>query len=150
MKKAFTLIEILVVATIICLLALAGFVSYSQFMKQSRDAKRKADIEIIRSAIEMYRSTNNLYPTSPVSPPGLPFGTAGLVDTNTPPNTYMSKIPTDPQENGLYYYSSNGSTYTLGIHLESTTSVCTPALAAPSCNTTTAACNYCMGPYGQL
>jgi len=148
MKKAFTLIEILVVATIISLLALAGFVSYSQFMKQSRDAKRKADVELIRSAVEMYRSSNDLYPTSIPASAGLLFGTSGLTDGSG--NIYMSKIPEDPQENGLYYYSSDGSTYTVGIRLESGVSSCTSPPAAPSCDTTTASCNYCMGPYGQL
>ncbi|KKU11410.1 MAG: hypothetical protein UX17_C0079G0007, partial [Parcubacteria group bacterium GW2011_GWC2_45_7] len=49
LKKSFgfTLIEILVVATIIGLLAAGGFVTYSNLSRQSRDAKRKADLEQI-------------------------------------------------------------------------------------------------------
>lgn len=141
MKKAFTLIEILVVATIIGLLALAGLVSYSQFMRQSRDAKRKADIELIRSALEMYRSTVNLYPTS--SPLGN-FATTSITDSSG--NVYISKLPTDPQSTGRYYYLSDGNIYTLGVRLESgDVSNC-----ASPCSDTGANCNYCMGPYGQL
>jgi len=152
MQKAFTLIEILVVVTIIGLLALAGLVSYSQFMKQSRDARRKADIELVRSALEMYRSVNNAYPTSiPIT--GLPWG-GDLVDQLVPTGIYMKKIPTDPHSNDdySYYYSTdaNGTTYTLGAHFESTTSGCSPALSSPSCQPAAAVCNYCMGPYGQL
>ncbi|PIY72258.1 hypothetical protein COY87_01955 [Candidatus Roizmanbacteria bacterium CG_4_10_14_0_8_um_filter_33_9] len=145
MQKSFTLVEILVVTTIIGFLAVAGIVSYTQFLKQSRDARRKADVELIRSALEMYKSSNDLYPTSPVSPPGLPFG-AALVDASG--NTYMSKIPTDPKQSELYYYFSDGNTYTFGVHLESGSfTVCSPI---PSCHSTDAYCNYCMGPYGQL
>lgn len=147
MKKAFTLIEILVVVTIIGLLALAGFVSYSQFMKQSRDAKRKADVELIRSALEMYRSSNNLYPTSSPTTPGT-FETTNIIDLSG--NVYMSKIPTDPQEENLYYYSSDGITYTIGTHLEGGVTVCNPVLADPACHALDAICNYCMGPNGQL
>jgi len=61
MKKSFTLIEILVVATIIALLATAATITYAQLTKQSRDARRKTDLEQIRAALEMYRSNNNQY-----------------------------------------------------------------------------------------
>lgn len=54
----FTLIEILVVCTIISLLVAGGVASYAQFGKQSRDARRKADIEQIRAALELYRSNS--------------------------------------------------------------------------------------------
>ena len=66
MKKlnGFTLIEILVVATIISLLAAAASVAYSQLSKQSRDARRKTDLEQVRAALEMYRSNNDDYPVN--------------------------------------------------------------------------------------
>ena len=60
--KGFTLIEILVVATIIGLLASGAIVSYQQLLKQSRDAKRKTDLEQVRAALEMYRSNEDTYP----------------------------------------------------------------------------------------
>jgi len=60
--KGFTLIEILVVATIIGLLASGAIVSYQQLSKQSRDAKRKTDLEQVRAALEMYRSNEDTYP----------------------------------------------------------------------------------------
>jgi len=146
MKKAFTLIEILVVATIIGLLAAGASVSYSQFMKQSRDARRKADLEEIRSALEMYRSNdeNGLYPLSLTmacdSTAAIAFGS----------NTYLSRIPHDPKcTDSTYFYKSNdGTTYTLAAQLEGTASQCTTGLPAGSCGTGLA-CNYCLGPTGE-
>lgn len=144
----FTLIEILVVATIIGLLAAAGAVSYSQFVKQSRDAKRKADIEQIRAAVEMYRSNNGSYPLN-----GSGVGkvdvtacsTSGLTDSAG--NTYLSKTPNDPKCSTIkYYYSSDGTTYSIAARLEgSSVGSC---IASDACGVGYY-CNYCLGPYGQ-
>jgi len=141
MKKAFTLVEILVVVTIISLLASIAAVSYSQFVKQGRDARRKTDIEQIRAAIEMYRNFKGVYPT-----PGMVFGTDSIVYGTT---TYMSKIPNDPMSTGAssytYYYTATDQDYELCAYIEGggTSSVGTV------CGTSSLMCNYCMGPYGQ-
>lgn len=131
MKKSFTLIEILVVVTIIGLLTTTASVSYTAFLKQSRDAKRKADIEQLRAALEMYRSNNNEYPLINVT-------------QLLAPVVYIHSIPTDPMNpTYTYYYSGSESDYTLGAYLESTSS-------CPSVITCTGAnCNYCVGPYGK-
>ncbi len=150
-KNAFTLIEILVVVTIIGLLAGVGAVTYSQFIKQSRDARRKADLELIRSALEQYRADNDTYPSqSNVNGfwPGYPLP-ANCDETATPPiPCYMNKAPQDPQFKGVagdpgYFYQKNGDSYTLGAYLESS--------SAPTCHLYCAGkdCNYCLGPYGE-
>jgi general secretion pathway protein G len=142
-KFGFTLIEILVVVTIIVLITAAGTASYAVISKQSRDAKRKGDLEQIRSALEMYRSNNDTYPIN------------GSLSNLIGPPVYIQSIPTDPKDPiYTYYYYSVDSTgaactvipcvsYTLGAYLE-TTSTCTDSI---SC--TGAPCNYCVGPYGQ-
>ncbi len=148
-QQAFTFIEILVVVTIIGLLTAAGSVSYSQFIKQSRDAKRKVDIEQIRAAIEMYRSNNGSYPLNGSGVDKVDVttcSTSGLTDSSL--NTYLSKTPNDPKCNNTpsvkYYYQSAGPTYSIGANLEGTIgTVC----AAGGCGTKD--CNYCLGPYGQ-
>lgn len=142
MKKqtGFTLVEILVVATIISLLAAGGAISYSQFTKQSRDARRKADLEQIRSAVEMYRSNNNQYPAS-ITVGGDICDPGGCAS-----GTYMKNVPNDPKSPRTYYYTGSTNDYTLGAELEqASTSSC------GDCETTagTQACNYCLGPYGQ-
>lgn len=155
MKKAFTLLELLVVIAIISLLIAGAAVSYSQFAKQARDAKRKADLDNIRAALEQYRSTNDVYPTSIPLSSGLPFGTGSLVDNNVPPNTYMGLVPQDPKSstaNYYYYYVAGGADYTLATHLEGISSCTTSPPqggSATSCSSTAGEiCNYCLGAYG--
>jgi general secretion pathway protein G len=144
MKKAFTLVEILVVVTIISLLASIAAVSYSRFVKQSRDARRKTDIEQIRAAIELYRNFNSVYP------PALTFGTGEIVDGSG--TKYMTKIPNDPMYNSslgyTYFYQSADpfQDYTLCAYIEGGETT-TPF---GTCGNSSLKCNYCMGPYGQI
>lgn len=134
-SNGFTLIEILVVATIIGLLAAGAAVTYSQFAKQSRDARRKADLEQVRAALEMCRSNDsiNCYPVGSWS--------ALSILTGSP--KYIQSLPTDPKSSVYsYYYSGTASDYTLGAYLEAGGTTC----AAGQCGGN---CNYCVGPYGQ-
>jgi len=132
MKKSFTLIEILVVATIIGLLAAASTISYSQLSKETRNNRRKVDLDQIRSALEMYRSNNDVYPAS-------------LNDLTTPV-VYLKSIPSDPKSPTYSYTYSKVSDvdYSLGAYLEGVSTTCSVTL-----NCGIAACNYCLGPLGQ-
>jgi prepilin-type N-terminal cleavage/methylation domain-containing protein len=138
-NNAFTLIEILVVATIITLLAAAGIVSYSQFLKQSRDAKRKADLEQIRATLEMYRSNNNVYISSSQND-----RCSDILTYLISPEKYLEKIPADPKNTFYYRCNISPTDFTLGAYLESQTAGTTCGLCGTSTN-----CNYCLGPYGQ-
>ena len=120
-KKGFTLIELLIVVAIIGILATLLMANFIGVRQRARDAQRKSDIRQIQSALELYRSDQSIYPTTAQFPS---CGTA--LTGGTPTVTYMSKVPCDPfgsgtgYNNGSYYYSSNGSTYTLGACLENT------------------------------
>lgn len=139
MKKSFTLIEILVVATILGLLAAAGFITYTQLARQSRDAKRKLDLEQVRAALEIYRSNIGSYPFSSVPP-------SWSVDLNvlTAPVVYLKKLPQDPNPDLYsYYYYGSDIDYVLATHLENgSTNYC----LIDYCSN----CNYCVGPYGEI
>jgi len=107
-SNGFTFIEILVVVTIIGVLTAGAAVSFSQFSAQSRDAKRKADLEQVRAALEMYKSNNNVYPATLVF--GCP-STIGLSDPNPGTTIYINKLPNDPKctTNPNYTYESENS-----------------------------------------
>ncbi|OGK62463.1 hypothetical protein A2334_05500 [Candidatus Roizmanbacteria bacterium RIFOXYB2_FULL_38_10] len=144
-RHGFSFIEILVVVTIIGIISTIGMVTYTEFLKKSRDAKRKGDLEQIRASLEMYKSKNDSYPlTSEVT-----FG--GDICDDPPTCTsgiyYLRKVPNDPKTaQYTYYYESNGIDYTLGAYLEqSSTSSCGDCAIVGATS-----CNYCMGPYGQI
>ncbi len=113
-RRGFTLLELLVSATLIAVLTTIGIVSYSSVNRRSRDVKRKSDIEQIRSALEMFRSDMGYYPSvgdgSWTNAAGLDTGGAtGLV------STYMPSIPDDPQSSSKdYYYRATNRDATTG------------------------------------
>lgn len=145
-SRAFTLIEVLVVATIIGLLAAGGVVFYTSFAKEARDSRRKADIEQIRAALEMYRSNS----ATSAYPPNTSGACSGLANDLVSGSTkYIGQIPTDPvtAKYGYYcYVNASGSTYTLGVFLENGSTNC----AGTDCDAVgTAQCKYTVDPYGQ-
>jgi len=108
-KKGFTLLELLIVITIIGILAALLLVNFINIRQRGRDAQRKSNIRQIQTALELYRSDQTAYPNPslPACPNGLSFGTT----------LYMQSIPCDPM-GGSYFYTSNGGTYTLAACIE--------------------------------
>jgi general secretion pathway protein G len=143
--NAFTLVEILVVVTIISMLISVVAVSYGSISKSARDARRKTDLEQIRAAAEQYRSNNGSYPNnlSTICANGSPIS-----DPAPATSIYLSASPKDPRTPKYNYYCNvsplNLSDYTIGAFLEGTASSCSTVV-----NCGTANCNYCLGPYGQ-
>ncbi len=123
MRKGFTLIELLVVITIILVVSGIGLVTYTGAQTRARDTKRKADLEQIRSVLEMYRDVNDLYPDAL---------------SNLTADGYLDSIPDDPK-NYDYYYNPAATRYTyqLCAYLESGNGGCD---GNPSCGSET--CNY--------
>ena len=100
-KSGFTLLEILVSATIIAVLTAIGIVSYSSVNKRSRDVKRKSDLEQVRSALEMYRADNGQYPNI-----GSGFQLVAGLTTALVSGGYMPGLPEDPGNSTDYYYDA--------------------------------------------
>lgn len=108
-KKGFTLIELLTTMTIIAVLAGLALVSFQGARKTARDGRRKADLEQIRSALEMCYADTNSYPLTGQISSSISCGG----------KTYLSPTPTDPLPGRQYSYtSSDGVTYILCASLE--------------------------------
>lgn len=87
--------EILISIAIIAILTAIGIVSYGSINRNARNAKRRTDVEQLRSAYELYRADNGHYPKRAAS-----MADASVLLSNpvTPPfDTYMSSIPIDPK-----------------------------------------------------
>ena len=118
-QKGFTLIELLVAITIMGVLVAIALVSFQGARRSARDGKRKADLEQIRSGLEMFRSD---------SPTGdYPLILGGL-------GGYLT-VPNDPVSGVSYSYFPSGPNYFLCAELESGG---TDSCAAEGC----ADCNY--------
>lgn len=134
-RQGFTLIELLVVISIIGILVAVSIFGLAGARESGRDARRKADLELIRSGLEIYKADCNTYPGS------ITFG-GSLVGSGSPAscsgsNTYISEIPTDPA-NSSYRYFSTGTTYELCASLEQGSGSQTCG-GSSNCGTT---CNY--------
>lgn len=100
-NAGFSLIELLVVATLIIILTTIGLVSYNRTLVNSRNAKRKADLEIMRQALVLYKLDNGRYPN-------LTDATFTAVQTAIT-STYLQDVPTDPKNDATYYYDYDGT-----------------------------------------
>lgn len=114
-KKGFSLIELLIVIAIIAILSGVGLASFSGTQKRGRDARRQADLESVRSALELYRADNSStgYP-NPAGIDGTNGKYSNLFSVSGFP-TYITPLPQDPRNVNpfVYTYSGGGATYTL-------------------------------------
>lgn len=118
-KKAFTIVELLVVISIISILSGMIIVSLSNSRQKARDTRRKLDLDKISLTLENYydNQSPNQYVISETE---ISInGTDDILTTTLTPN-YMSKIPTDPLSTQSYRYQSfdNGLNYRLEANLE--------------------------------
>lgn len=87
-KKAFTLIEMLIVIVIIGILAAALVPRLVSVQGRARDTKRKADLSQIGSALAIYKTDNATFPAA--------SGNVALVIANQYLSGYLTSTPTDP------------------------------------------------------
>lgn len=139
-RWGFTLVELLVVMSIIGILMGALLVAYQGTRATARDGKRKADLEQIRTALQMYHTDCGKYPDNSGAY-GLPFG--GALTSTCPGSlvTYMSQLPNDPVPSNTYRYNKQSDyAYTLcallegGEVLTSCTESCGGGCGGGACN----------------
>lgn len=115
-SSGFSLVELLVVATIIIVLTTIGLVSFQSAGRNSRDAKRKADLETVRQALVLYRADLGNYPT------GSNYGT--MTNTLIGLDYLTSPAPADPKNvspNVYSYSSAAGASFCVCATMENST-----------------------------
>jgi prepilin-type N-terminal cleavage/methylation domain-containing protein len=101
-QSAFTLIEVLVVATILAVLLSVAVVSFSNAQRKSRDARRKADLETVRQALILYRQDNGSYGSIGSDNTGF----NNLVTTLYNEEYLTTPTVVDPKNDVSYFYST--------------------------------------------
>lgn len=106
--KGFTLIEVLVVIAMISLLVVGLIIAINPTvqLQKTRDGRRKSDIRLIQTALQLYRADQGGYPDS------IPnfFATGGRSLVDDPSNvqtTYIQNVPKDPLTGTDYYYDAD-------------------------------------------
>lgn len=80
-QKGFTLVELLIVAIILAVLAAIVIPQFSSSTTDAKESALDADLNVMRSAIELYRAQHNgVYPGANVSS-GASCGSAGTAGT---------------------------------------------------------------------
>lgn len=118
--RGFTLIELLIVITIIGIILALSIFGLQGARESARDGKRKADLEQIRSGLELYKADCNKYPSGSLTA-GNDLRGDGSSTTCSTNNYYLTSIPGDPNPGRLYPYTSSGTpptSYTLCASLE--------------------------------
>ena len=119
-RRGFTLVELLVVIAIIGTLSTIATVSYTSSRMKARDARRLADMDVIRTALELYIEDYDGYPAdASQGPEGTTLGIAGATkltsggwtDASPAPGgrIYLQPVPFNPPVGGAdyIYYSLN-------------------------------------------
>ncbi len=132
-SRAFTLIELLVVIAIIGMLSAVVLASLNSARASARDAKRKADLQQVAKALDLYYLATGAYPGEYACDSSLGVNLTACPATGTdwdPTSyihvalvpTYIADLPVDPLNNTSYYYvyepQVSGSDYCLAAGLE--------------------------------
>lgn len=114
MKRGFTLIEIMSVTLILAILAGFLYIQGVNYINAGKDAKRKADIELIKNALIQYRSEN--YSKGSVQPATCEIG-GGCSELDSDIQPLLENLPKDPDGASYTYRSDDGTDCTISAIL---------------------------------
>lgn len=123
-KKGFTLLELLVVISIIGILVALGAVAFSTAQRKGRDAKRRGDMKAVQNAFEQYYAENSGY--------------AANCSTMWTGSQSTGALPADPKP---------GSSYTLSCSTTTAYCVCAQMEETGTGNSSDASCTFGAGDY---
>ncbi len=103
--KAFTLVEIIIVVTILGILAAMVLPTFQGHVATARETAAKNNLKVMRTQIELYKMEHNAVPPGYVAGSGVPTALLALQFTATTTVTGAvspSTIPSDPYVYGPY------------------------------------------------
>lgn len=127
-SAGFTLVELLIVISIIGVLSRFLFVNYAEVRIRGRDSQRKSELAEVKKSLRLFYNDYQTYPADNDSGDIIGCGVAAQ-DTcswgaafETDTTTYMAKLPLDPVNVAPYEYvyeqGINGESFTLTTKLE--------------------------------
>lgn len=125
-KKAFTLVELIVVVTILAILATIAYVWLGRYFQNTRDSARIYDMQQMTNVLELYSNTHWEYPV-PSDYEEVTFSWALAWKQGTfwrsvilELRSFWNDIPVDPLYGNEYSYSTtnNQSEYQIGMMRE--------------------------------
>lgn len=96
---AFTLVELLIVISIMGILTVVVSASFKTIQMKARDAKRKSDLDSVKKALNMYFTDNGQYPVVGY----IDFDDGGQFSNEGEDIIYMKEIPVE-MVNGVKGY----------------------------------------------
>ncbi len=108
-SSAFTLVELIVVATILIILATIGFAAYSDNIPDARDAERISSIGSMKASLELHKKSRWAYPF-PGERFDIKLGASNPVAYQGKFNkdvriSNMDRLPMDPKSKKEFLYS---------------------------------------------
>lgn len=101
--KSFTLIELMVVITIILILSAFAIYNLGPARAKARDNKRISDVSLVANALDQYYTSNlRQFPTVAVNST---YGAVQLTNIKDQISPYINEVPVDPTNDGTYKYT---------------------------------------------
>lgn len=109
-RKAFTLIELIVVIVILGILATVAGLAYVDVTRTYKESVAESNLRVVKSAIQIYRADHNGdYPDKLLSTAGAKDGLDYYLDNE------LNNILTDPSEPYKYSLSNEADKLTLTV-----------------------------------
>ncbi len=139
-KKGFTLLELIIVITILGVLSALVSGNFLISLQRGRDAHRKEDLNQTQRGLELYYEDSRTYPLTNI------FNSTQLCHpSGCDTRTYITKISDDPSTSAgyKYYYESDGTFYKLYSCIENTQDQGSGVLQSGYVGTNCGACGTC-------
>jgi type II secretion system protein G len=118
-KRAFTLVELLIVIIIIAVLAAIAIPKFANSSQRSKDAALHADLKLYRNALELYKADTGAYPTTladlaattaPANGVDATSGASKAIASTDWKGPYLQAVETDPENGAAFGYSTTAGT----------------------------------------